>query len=255
MDCEVSFNQYCVFKISDVTIYLVYRSPNAPSEAMEGLVNLIKSTKKNTVLIGDFNLPDINWVTGESSRRATNFVEAVEEAMMVQLVEFPTHIKGNCLDLVLTNMPERIMEVREAGRLGSSDHVMMEILVKTGVYNGATKRVNNWRKADWQGMRSNLSKVDWHRELCGKRADRMWETFKRKINTVVKEFVPTRVTTCRGKPVWMSREIMAALKKKKRIWRRDRGRGISEEYREADKKAKSLIRNAKRSFEKKLANA
>jgi hypothetical protein len=30
LDKEVELQQYCVFKVSDVTFYLIYRSPNAP---------------------------------------------------------------------------------------------------------------------------------------------------------------------------------------------------------------------------------
>jgi len=52
----------------------------------------------------------------------------------------------------------------------------------------------------------------------------------------------------------MTNEILAAIKKKKRPWRRDRARGISEEYREMERKVKNLIRHAKRKYEKKLAN-
>jgi hypothetical protein len=118
----------------DITIYLVYRSPNATVKAMAGLVDLVKNVKKNTIVIGDFNLPDIDWSTGEAARRSETFLDAVEDAMLVQLVEFATHIKGNCLDLVLSNIPERVSEVNGAGRLGSSDHEMLEILVQTGAY-------------------------------------------------------------------------------------------------------------------------
>ncbi len=42
------------------------------------------------------------------SGRAREFMEATDDALLVQMVEFPTHVKGNCLDLVLTNIPERI---------------------------------------------------------------------------------------------------------------------------------------------------
>jgi len=59
---------------------------------------------------------------------------------------------------------------------------------------------------------------------------------------------------CRGRPCWMNREILATIRRKKRLWRQVRGGGLTEEYREADKKVKNLIRNAKRRFEKKLAN-
>jgi hypothetical protein len=63
IECNVTFNQYCCFTISDITIYLVYRSPNATVEAMASLVDLVKNVRKNTIIIGDFNLPDIDWST------------------------------------------------------------------------------------------------------------------------------------------------------------------------------------------------
>jgi hypothetical protein len=44
---------------------------------------------------------------------------------MEQLVTFPMQIRGNILDWVLTNIPERVTEVMEAGRLGGSAHTMI----------------------------------------------------------------------------------------------------------------------------------
>jgi hypothetical protein len=62
---------------------------------MAGLANLVKSVSKNSILICDFNLLDISWETGEASGRAREFVEAADDALLVQMVEFPTHVKGN----------------------------------------------------------------------------------------------------------------------------------------------------------------
>ena len=68
-------------------------------------------------------------------------MEAVDDQLLVQLVDFPTHIKGNCLDLIITNIPERVTEVYDAGRLGRSDHVMISMLVQVGQIPQTTKRV------------------------------------------------------------------------------------------------------------------
>jgi hypothetical protein len=50
---------------------------------------------------------------------------SADEALLEQIVDLLTHIKGNCLDLILTNMRERLYDVTDVGRLGSSDHVMI----------------------------------------------------------------------------------------------------------------------------------
>jgi hypothetical protein len=57
------------------------------------------------------------------------------------MVDFPTHIKGNVLDLVITNIPERVMEIIDNGRLCSSDHVMLMISVQVGKVQQPAKKV------------------------------------------------------------------------------------------------------------------
>ncbi len=70
----------------------------------------------------------------------------------------------------------------------------------------------------------------------------------------MKKNVHLRMEACQGRSCWMNREILVASRRKKRLWRQVRVGGLTEEYREADKKVKTLIRNAKRHIEKKLAN-
>ena len=254
LDKEVEMQQYCVFKVSNVTFYLLYRSPNAPPQTMAALTELVRSVKRDSVLIGDFNLPDINWDTGEASARTREFKEAVDDALMEQMVDFQTQVRGNMLDLVLTNIPERVIEVSEGGRLGQSDHEMIQIKVSDGQgVPTSGKEVKNWRRADWQRMRSEMGRVNWQRVLSDLSVEEKWNFFKAKVTYTVKKNVPTRKVNSKGRPAWMTREIMAAIRRKKTLWSRVKGGTITEEYREADKAVKRLIRNAKRKFEKKLA--
>ncbi len=220
---------------------------------MNDLIRLVRSVKKNSVLIGDFNLPDIDWATGGAAARSAGFVEAVEDMHMVQMVDFATQIKGNCLDLLITNMPERITEVVEAGRLGRSDHEMICVKIEIGKYQQAERRVRDWRKANWEAMRKEVGDIDWDSELQEKTTKSMWTTFKEHIQAATNRNVPWRTIHCRGRAVWMTREIMRAIRRKKRLWKKVKGKAMTGEYREADKKVRNLIRNAKRRFEKKLA--
>jgi hypothetical protein len=96
---------------------------------MKDLESLVRGVKKNAILVGDFNLPEIDWEMGTGSARTAPFLEAVDDVMLTQMVDFSTQVKGNCLDLVLTNIPERIVDIEEAGRLGKSDHDMILLTV------------------------------------------------------------------------------------------------------------------------------
>jgi hypothetical protein len=51
----------------------------------------------------------------------------------------------------------------------------------------------------------------------------------------------------------MTREILRAVRRKRRMWQKEKSSSVSAEYREAEKKVRNLIRNAKRSLERKLA--
>jgi hypothetical protein len=56
-----------------------------------------------------------------------------------------------------------------------------------------------------------------------------------------------------GRPYWMTREILAEIGKKKRLWKKAKEGGDRDPYKQAEKKVKNMIRNTKRNFEKKLA--
>jgi hypothetical protein len=145
------------------------------------------------VLIGDFNLPEVDWEMGETTRRSRDLVEALDDQLLVQMVDFLTHIKGNVLDLVLTNIPERITEINDNGRLGSGDHTMLMVSVQVGRVQQPAKKVKNWRKADWDKMREDMRGVDWKRELHGLTVDCMWTVLERKVEATVKKNVPLRM--------------------------------------------------------------
>ncbi len=85
---------------------------------------LIEKAKNKCPFIGDFKLPTITWSTGQADAKSRPFLQVLQDGEMTQLVEEPTHIKGNILDLVLTNYPDSIEEPNQAGRLRRSDHTI-----------------------------------------------------------------------------------------------------------------------------------
>jgi hypothetical protein len=136
-DNSTDFVQHCKFFVNDLTCYLVYRSPNSTLENMTR-PELICKAEKNSIFNGDFNLPGVDWKTGHGRGSEKIFVEAVKDKFFEQMVDFSTHTRGNILDLVLTDVPDRISEVREEGRLGNSDHSILVIEVKVGTGGGGS---------------------------------------------------------------------------------------------------------------------
>jgi hypothetical protein len=116
------FNQFCSFRIStpgeQLNLILAYRPPSSPYMNTAALCDLLKKLNNNCILIGDINMPGINWVEERADARGRELLETITEEGLQQLVSFPTHIKGNILDLVITNCPERVVDVSDVGRLG-----------------------------------------------------------------------------------------------------------------------------------------
>jgi hypothetical protein len=72
-----------------------------------------KITDSNCVVLGYFNLLGIDWqVMKAASRRDKQFLLACEEVELENFVDFATQMRGNTLDLILSNVSERLLEVR-----------------------------------------------------------------------------------------------------------------------------------------------
>ena len=160
-DNENSFNQYCKFSLTSggekYYIYLVYRPPSSGQENKDLLCDLEKDADRNSIMVGDFNLPGIDWDSGVAEARDQPFVKAMQDGFFRQLVDFPTHIKGNILDLVITKIPEKVSELKEVGRIGKSDHVILQFdLTVSADKEVEMQTMRNWKRADWSGIREGL---------------------------------------------------------------------------------------------------
>jgi len=93
---------------------------------MQSLLNWLtrfESTKYFNVILGDLNLPKINWLNFSGSGDATHqkFLSFLIESSYEQLVTFPTR-DCNILDVILTNMLSLFGMVNADTPLSTSDH-------------------------------------------------------------------------------------------------------------------------------------
>ena len=98
----------------------VYRSPQSSTENNDLLLDLLQKAKganfSNILIMGDFNLPDINWELWTTSRSENHlsykFLECLRDNFWEQTIFSPTRwVKdqpGNVLDLCVTDNPEII---------------------------------------------------------------------------------------------------------------------------------------------------
>jgi Reverse transcriptase (RNA-dependent DNA polymerase)/Endonuclease-reverse transcriptase len=240
-----------------ITVILAYRPPNSGRQNLEKLCEILqRSANENFVAIGDYNLPDIDWATNSSGPNGRILLNVINENNFEQLVNFATHDKGNILDLVVTNCASRIISVSESGKLGNSDHIIIETTIDVGRTEYAPARtIISWDKANYQEMRNELSGVDWAAELQGQNIEEKWRKFKLILENSTTRHVPVRKCRNTTKPRWLSRDLVKLVRKKKRAWKEyklARTDETRDRYKAIEYELKNKIRKAKRRQEREL---
>ena len=255
---QYGFTQFTEFEVGrKLNIVLVYRSPNSSLDNTEELSRMVQDMEVNTLFIGDFNLPGIDWEAGTAYARGRGLLEAAAEAGAEQMVTFPTHVKGNVLDLVITNCPGSILSISDAGRLGKSDHccLLIETTVRFGKNISKTTR-QDWRKADTVALKNYLKETDWETLLGQLNTEEAWAKFKEVVTEAVNKYVP--LSTCRaaGTPPWLNREIVKLVRRKKKAWKILKQYSTVEardNYARLERETTKKIQNAKRRLEREVA--
>ena len=250
----------------DIQIHIFYRSPNATEEMTDEVIKYIDNIPTNSVLVGDFNYPDIDWSTLSCVNAASEvFINSVSEKFLNQHVDFMTNftphpdgsVTATSIDLVLTNEDNLIASVRPLDPLGASHHTMIHVeLIVPSNSNNTIEMVPDYSKADFGQMREQLDQVVWEVELRDLDAEASWNLFKDKVTSTVDACIPKKKRRNNGKPLWMQQNTMRIIRKKRRLWKHyttTRDYQSYLEYKPVQNATKSMVKKAKREFEKNLA--
>ena len=176
--CEVA----CVLLSQLNTIIVgIYRPPDTPftifQEALamvDKFLNDADSCKRDIFIMGDMNLPNVDWQTEQTvtgcSKNDRECFEALEKVMighfLIQCVNKPTR-QDNILDVILTNNEEQIRRIQTEETI-MSDHNF--VVCNLGFSTSATRESDyaregfnalNLHKADWDAIIEELDLVEW----------------------------------------------------------------------------------------------
>ena len=175
---------------------------------------------------------------------------------MEQHVDAETHSKGNILDLILSNKDDMVSEVNMEGKIGGSDHEMIQFKININESrSNSVKEFRDYGRADWKEMRAMMSK-DWTNILAGKDVNEMWQILKSTINDAIDKFVPMRKSKEKIEPKWMNNQIRKQIAKKKASWakwKKSKREMDKREYKQIERETKKMIRNSKNRLERDIA--
>ena len=280
----LNFEEACLLEIKlrggDTMIFgCFYRSPTKSETSDDNnnnLNNLIRCIfeKKysHTCILGDFNFRDIDWTSGSTPHnefsKESKFIETIRDAFLYQHVIKPTRRRGNdhpsVLDLILTDESMQVSDIAHHAPLGKSDHSVITFKFHCYLDHTKPKQVYSYDKARFPEMRNDL--LPWVHEFMlsneEKDGEEAWNAFKSKMYDIRGRFVPKRNVT--GKPSWskqgsipVEKPLQDAIQNKKachRKWMSSKNGMESQttraDYTKARNKVKSLMRKAKKKYEK-----
>ena len=233
-DVKIFSSTYCeavsvYMETANTVLSGVYRPPASYSEpsrrcpvdhfqsCLQGIESFIKKHEPaNVVLTGDFNFPMVDWGNLEiksglntlaTERQSAELLLSLSERLFLhQVVQIPTRMDKNILDLVLTNNDHLIHDV-DVVRTEWSDHDLVKITLKTQEINGILVRSEesrhyvpqsefdnfNFNKVTpetWQELNIALHQVDWKYVTSAKNQNEAWERFRSFVAKVCSRFVP-----------------------------------------------------------------
>ena len=199
-----------------INIACIYRS-NKLNDVQLSCIN--KSVEKlsrlneETIIVGDFNLTDVNWVTGSvSAPSGTNnklllnqikFLDTIHECGYTwSITDEVTRrrivngvLQESTLDQIFCTNDAAITDFNIVSKLGKSDHlcILAELNVNIGseCNVGQNKLIPAWNKVTAKQLLESASKIDWAYQSEDLSSEMMWNEISSKLYSIT-ETVPLK---------------------------------------------------------------
>ena len=223
---ESVFCTMCLDGGENICIGCIYRSTNCDifnideeNKKLVHVLSLLPVDKMFTVVMGDFNVRDIDWDTlqcgGSDSSFAAAFLDAVLSNFLFQIVKSPTRTcpstdNRSLLDLVLCSDPDIVTDVEHLDPIDSSDHdvLLWSVLCRSSNTSDAKfiPKVN-YRDVISMLQHHNFGDIGLFEDVSD-----AWNYFKGICYSVVSKCT----SNCRlkNKKPWVSPAVIRAIKDK-----------------------------------------
>jgi len=253
--CEVLWVELST-RTSKVLLGTFYRPPSSTPEYLTQLeLSLACIPESYTVILcEDFNV-HVNWSVPSPyspSRVASVMCDIAQDFSLQQLVPEPTR-GAHTLDLLLTNNPDRISNVKVVDGLPGADHEAVDFVVELAPPRSSAERriVYDFKRADFEMFRDRLSAIPWTSYIWGVSIEDSWQRFKDLLFAAADECIPKVTLRKRKKKTWLSDETLRMVRRKRRahrVMKRSGRSGDLRRYRILSNAVRDLTRNDHRLY-------
>ena len=216
-----------------------------------------KKMLRKFVVIGDFNLKNVNWNAGNgiisTNSLENEFLNGFADLGLLQCIDAPTHNKGKTLDILLTKSKQYITDLKviDTERYCISDHFAVTFKIsQTVTRKPRVKRTCfNYEKANWNDLNNDLNNINWDITLDCQEPDIMWSNFKNAVLDKVNVHIPKFTIKSEYQPPWFDSECYAKCKDKDKlhkIYKTKKTLTSEIKFKTARKEFKTLIKSKMR---------
>ena len=221
----------------------------------------------HVLIMGDFNLPFINWSSWTCSNNSENsfhdtFINCLRYSFFHQHVTIPTRSRYNqnpsILELMLTSEEGMISSLSHQSSLGKSDHSILTFNFRCYIQHRRHYRIQyNYINGYYSIMRAQLN-LDWNYILISKCVDDQWLIFTNHVNSAQVNCVPTKTNPTKEKTRNDSKLYhisIVKIKKKHILWKtfiKHNDKDTYIDYCRLRNQVRWETRHAQREFEKKI---
>ena len=223
----------------NLIVIAAYRPPRADDKSFKSCLQKMeefirKHDNADIQMIGDYNLPFINWETNDINKAQLMkseitcgelFLAFMDKHLLTQTVTENTRDDKSILDLVITNNTEAIYNTYvEKTVLSDHDIVWTQLSYKklSNIPTTSNQQADspldtiNLHKANWESIRKDLSEVDWKTSLRDKNVEEINDFITKKLTEVCVNHAPARDKNSSNKP-YIPRKRLSLLNIKKRL--------------------------------------
>jgi len=105
--------------------------------------------------------------------------------------------------------------VKVGGRLGCSDHEMVEFRILCGKSRAISRiKTLDLRRANFGLFKELLAEIPWARALKGRGIQECWSLFKRHFLHAQERCIPLRKKSSKGsrRPAWLNKELLEEIR-------------------------------------------
>lgn len=213
----------CEMKANNVNYFIVlgYRPPSASMAFNRNfelvLNNIYRNGGINILILGDFNMPNVDWPNLSSSNSIySNFLNVISEFDLQQYNHIPSRARcNNILEVVCCNMEDFVsnINVDDTNGLLDTDHVILGFNLNIDTYmikTNTSRKIFNFKNCDFESLSSKFNCLD---ILPFTDIDSYWNLWLSEVKEIVNKNVP-KIKIRTDSQAWVNSHFIKLMKKK-----------------------------------------